>query len=242
MIGQNQRRSVASPNPLFTVIREYKADLEQFAVLLGFITALFAMVALFSASFNPWLYALAIISLSLVVFVVKRLIAMLFEVRLKSKNWTTGIALSIVFTLFLSSTGTPVMIPILNTHEYSRAKTLRGLKKGEVNLHEKWDIAVFSSMAFLAFSMLFFWMNSAYSLLPFFAAGAFLVTYVFINFIPYHKFDGAHLAYHNAPISMIFLLLSLLTLVLSYVSFLAGLGSFIAFVIFGFVSYRLKLW
>ncbi len=242
MEQQKTRRGEHQTERVLVFLREHESGITQFAFLLVFVAIIFAMTFLAMNSFNVETYAFMILSVALVLFLVKRLIASFFEIRLTNKNWTAGLIFSVVATLFLSSFGIPVLAPILNTTEYHRANTLRGMKKGDVNLHEKWDIVMFSSIAVLAFSMLFFWLNTILNSQPVFDAGAFLATYTFLNLVPYQKFDGAFLAYHNTIISIVFLLLALLTVIASYISFWAGFGVFIAFAIFGFVSYRLKLW
>ena len=219
-----------------------KTDLTQFLYLVVFVALLMIIAFFGSANQKIDLYILVIISLSAIVFAVKRLIARLFEIKLSNKVWISGLIFSAVATLIFSALSLPVVVPILNTQGYQRLKTLRGLKKGEVTIKEKWEVSVFSSMALLAFSALFFFAAYKYNLQPMFYGGSFLAIYTFINMLPYDKFDGAFLAYHNAVGQGLFTLLALLFVVLSYVSYQAMLGAFAVFVIFGLLSYRLKLW
>jgi MFS family permease len=229
---------------LAALLREHDEAVKQFSYILLFVIAIFAMTFLDINvnTFNFFMFLFVIVAVALIIFLIKRIIASFFEIKLTNKRWITGLIFSMVGTLFLSALGTPILVPILNTQEYARAKTLRGMKKGEVNLHEKWSISIFSSMAFLAFAMLFFGLFNAYKSQPFLDGGVFLTVYTFLNFFPYHKFDGAFLIYHNILIAAVFAILALLTMVLSYINFIAGLSVFILFVVFGFVSYRLKLW
>jgi hypothetical protein len=97
-------------------------------------------------------------------------------------------------------------------------------------------------MALLAFSALFFFTGYKYGLQPLFYGGSFLAIYTLINMLPYDKFDGAFLAYHNSIGQVLFMLLALLFVILSYISYQAMLGALSVFVIFGLVSYKLKLW
>lgn len=224
------------------LILDNRQVLKEFSYLLVFVAVLFGMTFTIIITFNFWIYVAAVLSVSLVVFVMKRIVAFFYEVRLSSRFWLTGLIFSAVATLVVSALGTPVLIPILNTNEYSRAKTLRGLKRGEVTVEEKWKISMFSSIIFLAFSMALFWLNTLYHTQALFAGGSFLVTYVFLNLLPYPKFDGAFLFYHNIIMSALKLLLAFITMVVALINFTAGLTMFVIFAAFSLISYRLKLW
>ncbi len=223
--------------------KEDRGQAEQFIFLLVFVAVLFVLASIFYA-YRPdyTLYAVSILAVTSTMFFVKRLVAERYDVDLDSKIWLSGLIFSAVATLFISAFGVPFVVPILNTQEYTRAKTLGGLKKGEVTVKEKWHITMFSSMSFLAIAMAFLYLGSSYSSQPLLIGGAFLVTYTFINLIPYHKFDGVFLAYHNSILSIIFLILAFATLVAVYASFVAGLSMAVVFILFSLVSYRLKLW
>jgi hypothetical protein len=227
---------------LHSLLTENKQPLKEFGYLLLFVSVLFAMTFIIITSFNLLAYAAAVVSITLIIFVIKRLVAYYFEVRLSSTFWLSGLIFSAVATLFVSALGAPVLVPFLNTTDYKRAKTLRGLKKGEVTVEEKWKISIFSAIIFLAFSMLFFWLNTRYNSQALFASGSFLVIYTFLNLLPYHRFDGAFMFYHNLIMSAIKLMLAFLTMVLVYISFFAGFWSFVVFTVFSLASYRLKLW
>ena len=232
-----------STSKVAVINRENRGQAEQFVFLLVFVAVLFVLASIFYA-YRPdyTLYAVSILAVTLVTFFVKRLVAKRYDVDLDNKIWLSGLIFSAVATLFISAFGVPFVVPILNTQNYTRSKTLAGLKKGEVTVNEKWHIATFSSMAFLAIAVVFFYLGSRYSLQPLFVGGAFLATYTFVNLIPYHKFDGAFLAYHNTIVSVVFLVLAFVMVILSYISFAAGLSMAVLFILFGLISYKLKLW
>ncbi len=221
---------------------ENRKEAEQFVYLLIFVAVLFGLTLVDAYQPNYTVYAICILAVALVIFFVKRLVASRYEVDLENKLWISGLIFSGVATLFISAFGVPFVAPILNTTDYVRSKTLRGLKRGEVTVKEKWHIAIFSSVLFLLIAMAFLYLSSKYSSQPLFVGGAFLVTYTFINLVPYHKFDGAFLAYHNAILSIVFLLLAFFTMVTVYINFTSGLFMTVVFILFSLVTYRLKLW
>ena len=221
---------------------ENRKEAEQFVYLLIFVAVLFGLTFVDAYKPDYTVYAICILAVTLVMFFVKRLVAKRYEIDLENKLWISGLIFSGVATLFISAFGVLFVAPILNTTDYVRSKTLRGFKRGEVTVKEKWHIAIFSSMLFLSIAMAFLYLGSEYSSQPLFIGGAFLVTYTFINLVPYHKFDGAFLAYHNTMLSLVFLLLAFFTMVAVYINFAAGLFMTGVFILFGFVTYRIKLW
>lgn len=241
--AQNSHKKNSALDELRYIIGDHKLELKQFLVFLLVVAVIFAMSFPIIINFNLILYIEVILSVALVVFVMKRVIAYFCEVKLLDKIWLSGLIISAIATLFLSTlAGVPLLVPVLRTSDYERQKTLAGLKMGDVNVHEKWKISMFSSMAFFTFGILFLFLNNIYNLQPLFGAGSFLLIYTFLNLLPYERFDGAFLAYHNTILYFVVVLMALLTVILALLSYFAGIIMLIVFVGFGLVTQRLKLW
>ena len=229
-----------------------KERMNYFEFLVVFIAVLFVLNLFIFSLFSTADIAVTVIlaiAVSAIMYGVKRAIAHTFSVKLSRDKWVGGLVFSAVATAVLSALlSVPLIVPILNTQAYNRAKTLRGLKKGEVNVHEKWEISMFSSMALLGFGFLFMFLGRQYSMPLLTEAGTFFPAYVFINFLPYHRLDGAVLSYHNTIMYGIMLLIALAILVLVLLSALMGayfdpaLAAFATFVVIGLVTFKLKLW
>ncbi|MCL5101159.1 MAG: hypothetical protein M1348_00920, partial [Candidatus Parvarchaeota archaeon] len=72
---------------LHSLLTENKQPLKEFGYLLLFVSVMFAMTFIIITSFNLLAYAAAVVSITLIIFVIKRLVAYYFEVRLSSTFW-----------------------------------------------------------------------------------------------------------------------------------------------------------
>ena len=66
--------------------------------------------------------------------------------------------------------------------------------------------------------------------------------FVFVDFLPERRFNGANLIYHNSIIYSITFLFLLVIGILSITNYIAAFTVFIAFIIFIFITYVMKLW
>ncbi len=224
------------------VALKHKKDLKFIAYIIVAISVLFAVNSEYlSVAFIP-LYIGVILAVSLIIFFSKFMISRIYNIRLYGDIWVAGLVFSFVVSLVLSSFGMPVLIPILSLNRYGRLSTIKGIKKGEVNIHEKWKIVIFSAMAILAFSMLFLFAWKWSGNVAFFAGGIALAMFVLVDFLPLPRFEGSMLIYHNQLVYSITLAFLVIIGVLSLVSLVSALTAFIVFVAMNFAFYFAKLW
>ncbi len=95
-------------------------------------------------------------------------------------------------------------------------------------------------LAFLALLMVFAW--KSYNNLAFFAAAISLSVFMVADFIPYTKFDGLTLVYHNNIVYYITFLLILAFLISNFISSGLSLALFLALLFFSMATYLLNLW
>ncbi len=172
----------------------------------------------------------------------KKLVALLFNVHVSGNIWIAGIIFSVVATLIASSFGMPIIIPLFNFNKYSRRKTLTGLKRGEINAHEKWKVAVFSTLALSFIAMLTLLAWGRYGGITFFAAGIAIAMFVLVDFLPFEKFDGTTLIYHNNLVYYITFMLLILFTATGLISYSWVLPVFIALLVFNIATYIMNLW
>ncbi|MCL5009967.1 MAG: hypothetical protein M1433_03270 [Candidatus Parvarchaeota archaeon] len=189
-----------------------------------------------------WLYIVMAVVSAAVVFLVRSIVAAVFEIRLSYKPWFTGLIFSFIATIIVSViAGVAVPIPVMNVSEYKRANTLRGLKRGEIKNKDKWETSMFSFIAILAFAQLFISLGGK-STQPLFYSGILLILYVLVDILPLHRFNGSFMAYHNTILYFIESGFITLMLVLSYISAASSLVLFIIFVLANLTAYKIKLW
>ncbi len=225
-----------------TMASKHKKDLRYLVYIGAVIALLFAVNFTYLKIASIPLYVGVVIAVSLIIFFVKFFVARFYSVRISGEVWVTGLIFSFVVSLVLSSIGVPVLIPVISMKDYRRLSTIKGLKKGEVNIHEKWKIIIFSAMIILSFAMLFMYAWKWTHNIGFFAGGIALAMFVFVDFLPIPRFEGSMLVYHNQPVYIITLLLLVLIGALSLVYLSAALYVFVAFIIMNLLFYRLKLW
>lgn len=213
-----------------------------FAYILTDISALFLINFYYLELSSIVTYALFIIIISFLILLTKNFIASLFQVKVRGEFWITGLIFSVIATLIASSFGVPIPIPVISYNNYTRMHTLKGIKKGEVKIHEKWEITFLSSslLLFAAFILISLWhvLNEN----GFLISGIALAMFVVVDFFPERRFNGANLVYHNSIIYFITLLFLLIIGILSIVSYISFLVSYIAFILFIFMTYITKLW
>jgi hypothetical protein len=180
--------------------------------------------------------------ISFLIFLTKNFIASFSQVKVTGTFWITGFIFSIIATLVASSFGIPILIPVISYNKYSRLNTLKGMKKGAVNMHEKWEITFLSSSLLLFASFIFITLWHISNEKVFLMSGIVLAMFVLIDFLPERRFNGANLIYHNSIIYTITFIFLLVTGVFSVISYLAFLITFIMFMAFIFVTYITKLW
>jgi hypothetical protein len=206
------------------------------------ITALFVVNFYYLEISQLFLYALLILLVSFLIFLTKNFIAGFFHVKVSGTYWITGFIFSVIATVVASSFGIPIPIPVISYNIYSRLNTLKGMKKGAVNVHEKWEITFLSSslLLFAAFILITLWhvLNEK----GFLMSGIALAMFVLIDFLPERRFNGANLIYHNSVIYSITLISLLILGVLSVITYVGFLIMFIAFILFIFITYLTKLW
>ncbi|MCL4396729.1 hypothetical protein M1494_00045 [Candidatus Parvarchaeota archaeon] len=213
-----------------------------FAYIIIDITALFVVNFYYLEISQLLLYALLIILVSFLIFLTKNFIAGFFHVKVSGTFWITGFIFSVIATVVASSFGIPILIPVISYNNYSRPSTLKGMKKGAVNVHEKWEITFLSSslLLFAAFILITLWhvLNEK----GFLMSGIALAMFVLIDFLPERRFNGANLIYHNSIIYAITFIFLLIIGILSVINYIAFLITFIVFILFIFVTYLTKLW
>jgi hypothetical protein len=213
-----------------------------FAYILTDIAALFLINFYYLELSNIVVYALFIILISFLIFLTKNFIASFFHIKVSGEFWITGLIFSVIATLVASSFGVPIPIPVISYNNYSRMHTLKGIKKGEVKIHEKWEITFLSSslLLFAAFVLISLWhvLNEN----GFLISGIALAMFVVVDFLPERRFNGANLVYHNSIIYFITLLFLLVIGILSIVNYVSFLVSFLAFIAFIFITYLTRLW
>ena len=213
-----------------------------FAYIIIDITALFAVNFYYLEISQLFSYALLILLVSFLIFLTKNFIAGFFHVKVSGMFWITGFIFSVIATLVASSFGVPVLIPVISYNNYIRQSTLKGMKKGAVNVHEKWEITFLSSslLLFAAFILITLWhvLNEK----GFLMSGIALAMFVLIDFLPERRFNGTNLIYHNSIVYVITFIFLLITGILSVINYVAFLVTFIAFILFIFITYLTKLW
>ena len=187
-------------------------------------------------------YALIILASAAAITWVKSLLGRFMEIRATTEPWVSGFIVSAVATLLLSLLGLPILVPVMSSAEHKRATTLRGLKKGEVNIHESWSFSIFSSLIIVLIGLLLISLWTRYHNPGFMAAGSFSVLYVLVNLLPHSRFDGAFLAYHNLPVYSIVFGFTLVIAITAIFYFVAAFAVFLVFAAFSFISLRMKLW
>ena len=213
-----------------------------FAYIMIDIIALFAVNFYYLEISQLFLYALLILLISFLIFLTKNFIAGFFHVKVSGTFWIAGFIFSVIATLVASSFGIPVLIPVISYNNYSRMNTLRGMKKGAVNMHEKWEITFLSSslLLFAAFILITLWHRL--DEIGFLMSGIALAMFVLIDFLPERRFNGANLIYHNSIIYIVTFIFLLIMGAFSVVNYIAFLITFIAFIAFIFITYITKLW
>ncbi len=189
-----------------------------------------------------FLYGLMILIASFLIFATKNLIAGLFDINVKGKFWISGFIFSGIATLLASIFGVPIPIPVVSYNDYERKNTIKGLKKGAVKIHEKWEITFLSSVILLLIAALFIGVYHVLKENAFFIAGVSIAMFVFIDFLPEKRFNGITLAYHNLTMYSITFLFLLIIGILSIIDYSVAILIFIGFIIFITITYVLKLW
>jgi hypothetical protein len=213
-----------------------------------FVYILIDIIALFVVNFyylqisQLFLYALLILLISFLIFLTKNFIAGFFHAKVSGTVWITGFIFSVIATLVASSFGVPVLIPVISYNNYSRLNTLKGMKKGAVNMHEKWEITFLSSSLLLFAAFIFITLWHSLNEIVFLMSGIALAMFVLIDFLPERRFNGANLIYHNSIIYAITLIFLLTIGVFSVINYMSFLITFIGFIVFIFITYITKLW
>ena len=189
-----------------------------------------------------FLYAVLILLSSLLIFLTKNWVASLFHIKVSGKFWLSGWIFSAISTLVASSFGIPIPIPVISYNNYERVNTIKGIKKGEVKLHEKWEITFISSLMLLFVSFIFISLWTRFNENAFLISGIALAIFVLLDFLPEKQFNGTNLIYHNVILYSITLLFLLVIGILSIINYSIAFLLFITFVIFIIVTYLLKLW
>lgn len=188
------------------------------------------------------LYAILIVLSSSLIFFTKNIVAGFFNVRMTGKFWVSGLIFSAIATLAASSFGLPIPIPVINYNKYGRITTLKGIKKGEIKMHEKWEITFLSSSLILFAAFVFISMWHFLGQEAFLMTGIALAMFVLVDFLPEKKFNGANLIYHNSIMYLITFLFLLVIGILSIADYSASFAVFVAFMAFILVTYIIKLW
>ena len=222
-------------------VRQNSKDIKAFLIIVLFVSVLLGLNFEHISAGQTTIFVFVALAISLLVFWVKRLIGSFFEVRVIEDFWLSGMVISAVLT-FVGAYFVPLLIPIMKTQRYKRRETLKGLHRGEVKVEEKWNVSVFSSMAFLGLGALFLFGGDYYRYTPLLMGSSFFFFYNFINFLPINTFDGTFMSYHNIQIYSVLLALSFMILVFSFISLIGAIISSLLFVAFGLVTLRLKLW
>ena len=191
---------------------------------------------------NILLYAIVILASSFLIFIVKNIVGEFFHARINGKFWISGLIFSAVATLVASSFGIPIPIPVISYNNYERKNTIKGLKKGAVNMHEKWEITFLSSIILLFSALVFISLFNVLKNNAFLLSGVAIAMFVFIDFLPERRFNGANLIYHNTIIYSLTFIFLLIIGTLSIVNYSISFVVFIAFIIFIITTYALKLW
>ena len=219
-----------------------KSNRRFFLYIIIDITALFAVNFYYLQISQVFLYALLVLLISFLIFLTKNFIAGFFHAKVSGKPWIAGFIFSVIATLVASSFGIPILIPVISYNNYSRMNTLKGIKKGAINMHEKWEITFLSSsiLLFAAFILITLWHRL--DEIVFLMSGIALAMFVLIDFLPERRFNGANLIYHNSIIYMITLLFLLIIGAFSIINYMAFLITFIVFIAFIFITYITRLW
>lgn len=228
-------------------LSENKQQLADFGYLLGVVALLFGLEYFFFPTNQLFYYSISALVVAGSIFGLRKIIARAFHIRLNEKIWPSGIIFSAVVTLLLTAvTGVPLPVLVAESSGYSRAMTLAGLQKDEIKVHERWSVSLFSSMAILAVAMLFLFAFTRYGFQFLLQSAFILIAFNFVSFLPYYKFEGALLAYHNILLYGILLLILLVMVILAplvlYGAFYATLGVFIGFCAISMMTQRLHLW
>ena len=221
--------------------RQNSKEIKAFLLIVLFVSILFGLNFEYLNTGQMAGFIFIVLAVSLSVFWVKRLIGSFFEVKVVEEFWLSGMIISAVLT-FVASYFAPLMIPVMKSQHYKRKETLRGIHRGEVKVEERWNVSVFSAMALLGLGVIFLSGADYYKSVPLAIGASFFFFYNFIDFLPMNTFDGTFMLYHNVQIYAILFILSFLLLVFSFFSYTGALISFLLFVAFGFVTFRLKLW
>ncbi len=232
---------------LMSFLYKNKVKFRDFGYLLGVVVLLFGIEYFFFPTNQLFYYAISAIAVAASIFGLRTVIARAFHISLKEKIWPEGVIFSVVVTLLLTAvTGLPLPVLVSESPSFSRAMTLAGLQKDEIKVHERWSVSLFSSMAMLAVSMLFLFAFTKYDFQFLLQSAFILIAFNFVSFLPYYKFEGALLAYHNILLYGILLLILFLTVVLApitlYGAFYATLGVFIGFCVVSIATRQLHLW
>lgn len=213
-----------------------------FAYIIADIAALFLVNFYYLTLSAVVLYALLIILVSLLILLTKNFVGSFFHIKVSGEFWITGFVFSVIATLVASSFGVPIPIPVISYNKYSRMHTLKGMKKGEVKIHEKWEVTFLSSALLLFAAFIFISLWNKLNQNGFLISGVALAMFVVVDFLPEKRFNGTNLIYHNSIIYFITLLFLLIIGILSVVNYISFLVSFIAFIFFIFITYITKLW
>jgi len=219
-----------------------KRNMRFFSYILIDIIILFAVNFYYLHLSQIFLYMLLIVLSSFLILFTKNFIAGLFHINVNGEFWLTGMIFSVIATLVASSFGIPIPIPVISYNKYSRLNTIKGIKKGEVKVHEKWKITFLSSLILLFIAFVFISLWRSLNENAFLISGIALAMFVFVDFLPERRFNGANLIYHNSIIYSITFLFLLVIGILSITNYIAAFTVFIAFMVFIFVTYITKLW
>ncbi len=188
------------------------------------------------------LYAIMIVVVSFLILTIKNLVSSMFHVKIAGKSWISGLIFSAISTLVASSAGIPIPIPVISYNKYERESTIRGIKKGAVNIHEIWEITFFSSLILLFIAFIFISLYNYFKDNAFLISGIAIAMFVLVDFLPEKHFNGTNLVYHNVIIYSITFIFLILIGIFSIVNYTISFAFFITFIAFTGVTYILKLW
>ncbi|MCL4399087.1 hypothetical protein M1293_01050 [Candidatus Parvarchaeota archaeon] len=219
-----------------------KEDIRTFLYILLLMSILFAVDFYYFALTSILTYAIIIVLSAGAITWARSFLGKMMDIKATVSPWISGFVISAVVTVLFSIAGMPILVPVISSSEHRRALTLKGMKKGEVNIHESWSFSMFSSMVIVLFGLLFVSLWVKFHNPGFMAAGSFLLFYVLISFLPQNRFDGAFLAYHNLPMYIIIFVFLLIITFTAIFYFLAAFIAFLVFASFSFISLKMKLW
>ncbi len=219
-----------------------KKDLRFFLYILIDLIIIFSVNFYYLHTGEVILYALLIVVSSFIIFFTKDYIGRILNIEVSGEFWIAGLIFSAIATLIASSFGVPIPIPIISYNKYKRKTTLKGIKKGEVKVHEKWEITFLSSATLLFVAFIFISLWHYFNQNAFLISGVTLALFVLIDFLPERRFNGVNLIYHNSIIYSITFMFILLIGIFSIINYIISFILFIIAIIFVLVTYLTKLW